>query len=536
MRPPCSTVLAAAGLGLVICLSSRIAAASITAPDGGQIHALVVGIDNYAHVQRLKGAVADATDLNEVLLQAGVKDVKTLIDQDATRPAVLAELDRLVDRAQPKDLVILSFAGHGARRPESVPHSKPDGMDEAYILQRFDPQSKAPNPDLIIGPEMKHYLSKLEAKSVDVLFIADTCHGGGMTRQPDSRAGGLSYRTSVIGAAAEAMLDTVSDRADAYRDDSSFKRVTFLAAVDRFSKAPEVDIPGQPTKRGALSYAVARAIEGAVVRNGAVSRGNLFAYTRQVVSQYAKQRQTIVTEPTSATGSLGNAVWRANGAAVDPDPGVIAITAPVRVAVKGDPSALAAIKPASTPFVIVTDAESADVVWDARTREAIVAGDVVAHEIEARDVPAMVERVRALGEIALISERRPQTIELLPNSKLHHAGEPLAFEANNLQRQYAVIFNITGNGVVQFQYPDPARQEPAQVQSPIWRLALVAGKPYGADTVVAIVSDQPLTNLADEIEKLDERSAALRAVQLMRQYLPKTVATRVGFACVFTGP
>src|SRR3954471_8418788 len=244
------------------CLGAQGATAGLRAPHGGQIRALIVGIDNYANVQRLKGAVADAQDLSGALIKRGVSDVKVLIDREAVRPAVLAELERLVEAAQAQDLVIISFAGHGTRRRESVPHSKPDGMDEAYILQRFDPASTAPNPDLIIGPEMKHYLARLEAREIDVLFLADTCYGGGMTRQPDSRSGALSYRTSQIGAAAEALLDVVSDAADATRSGSSFRRVTFLAAVDSFSKAPEVDIPGQPTKRGALSYAVARALEG----------------------------------------------------------------------------------------------------------------------------------------------------------------------------------------------------------------------------------------------------------------------------------
>ena len=41
-----------------------------------------------------------------------------------------------------------------------------------------------------------------------------------------------------------------------------FDQTVFLAAVDRKTKAPEVEIPGIPGLRGALSYAVARAIEG----------------------------------------------------------------------------------------------------------------------------------------------------------------------------------------------------------------------------------------------------------------------------------
>ena len=526
----------AASLALATCFSAQALAAGLEAPAGGQVRALIVGIDNYAYVRRLKGAVADARDLSDSLRKSGVSNVKVLIDQDAIRPTVLAELDRLVDQAQAKDLVFISFAGHGSQRPESVPHSKPDGLDEAYILQKFDPSSNARNPDLIIGPEMKHYLAKLEAKEVDVIFIADTCHGGGLIRKPDPRAGELSYRTSAIGAAAQALLDVVSDPADAARDDSSFKRVTFLAAVDRFSKAPEVDIPGQPTKRGALSYAVARAVEGRLAWKSELTRGGLFGYARQIVAQYAKQKQTIVTEPISGAGSLDVAVWRGQPAPIAADSGIKDNNKPIRVAVNGDVSALKGVNPKSTPFVIVADVGDADLVWDSRTREAIVAGDIVAEEVAARDVPDVVDRVRAISEIAQLSERRPQTMRLLPSDSLHHDKEVLTFEARDIQDKYAVIFNISGTGEVQFLYPQSGKKDSTLVRSATWRLPVKVGRPFGADTLVAVVSDQPLTMLMNEIEGLDEHQAATRAVQALRQNLPQTDATRVGFASIFTAP
>lgn len=524
----------AAGVALVACLGAQARAAGLEAPAGGQIRALIVGIDNYANVRRLKGAVADARDLGEAFQKAGVSNVKLLIDQDAVRPTVLAELDRLVDQAQAKDLVFISFAGHGSQRPESVPHSKPDGLDEAYVLQRFDPGSSARNPDLIIGPEMKHYLAKLEAKGADVIFVADTCHGGGLIRKPDPRAGELSYRTSAIGAAAQALLDVVSEPADALRDDTSFKRVTFLAAVDRFSKAPEVDIPGQPTKRGALSYAVARAIEGKLAWKDHLTRGSLFGYARQIVAQYARQKQTIVTEPISGAASLDVAIWRGEPAIASDL--VKDGNKPFRIAVNGDVSSLKGVNPKSTPFVIVADAADADLVWDPRTKEAIVAGDIVAEGVGAQDVPDVVDRVRAISEIAQLSERAPQTIALQPSDKLHHDKEVLTFEARDVQDKYAVIFNLSGAGEVQFLYPEPDRKDPAQVGSATWKLPVKVGKPFGADTVIAVVSDQPLTALATEIKALDQKKAAARAVQAMRQSLLQTSVTRVGFATIFTAP
>ena len=533
-----------AGIALAAMAAAEAIANPIQAPSGGQVRALVVGIDDYLFERRLKGAVADARDLEGALRRAGVpsSDLAVLIDAEATRPTVVAAMTRLVEQTRANDLVIISFAGHGTQRPESVRGSKPDGLDEAFVLHDFDRRSTRRNPDLVIGPEMRHWLGQLEAKGADVVFLADTCHGGGLTREVDPRAEEMSYRSSAIGAAAAAELDLVSQPADAYRDENTFKRVSFLAAVDRNSKAPEVDIPGQPTKRGALSYAVARAIDGnALARgDGVVSRNDLFAYARQVVSQYAQEKQTIVTEPTRGTGTLDRVVWRSlsspgTATAVDTAAGPPPDAKPMRVAVlNGDASALAGIKPIFTPFVVTPTASDADLSWDARTKDALVASDVVARGIEATDVPAVVDRVRSLSELAVISERRPQTIALEPNNGLHHRGEILLFEARGINDKHALVFNIAGDGRVQFLFP--LATDAPRVADASWQLKFQVREPFGSDTVVAIVSDRPLAALETELKSLDGRRAAGRVPQLVRQMLPQMGAARLGFASVFTAP
>jgi len=47
---------------------------------GGEVRALVIGIDAYRHVRPLKGAVADAWDIASSLRRVGVQDVTDLID------------------------------------------------------------------------------------------------------------------------------------------------------------------------------------------------------------------------------------------------------------------------------------------------------------------------------------------------------------------------------------------------------------------------------------------------------------------------
>jgi hypothetical protein len=521
------------------------AMANIVAPGGGQVYALVVGLDKYNSqiVPTLKGAENDARDLSDTLARSGAAQVKYIHGPSATRDAVVAGLKELVSRSKKGDLVVISFAGHGTQIPEAVKGSKPDGLDEAYLLYNFSKQV----PDLITGPEMKNWLMQFEKAGVDVVYVVDTCYGGGMTRSWDPRSGEFTTRAGgplAAAAAAEAIKNLKPDSKpeDALRDESTFKRVTFLAAVDKNTPAPEVDIPivdpsGQPklTKRGALSYSVARAIEGmqATTQAGEVSRSDLFAHSKQTVLQYSQNKQFIVTEPSTALSTM---VWRSAAAPAPPppEPEPDKPNDKVRVFVfNGAASLLANIQPFNTPFSVVGSNSDAQLVWDAQKKEALVAGDVIAHGIEAQDVPAIVDRVQAVDELKRLSVSAPQTFELLPDNKLHHKGGHVTFKASGVLNKYLIIFNIAGDGTVQYLFPKD-RDKP-RIDTAEWSLGdIVVQEPFGSDTVIAITSDQRLDALEGALRKLDGLRKAGQVPKLVGEQLPKPPAARLGFASIFT--
>src|SRR6476661_1126797 len=74
-------------------------------PDGGQVRALVIGIDDYQHVRKLKGATADARDIESTLQAVGVRDITALINDQADRSTVLREISALVERTKTNDLI-----------------------------------------------------------------------------------------------------------------------------------------------------------------------------------------------------------------------------------------------------------------------------------------------------------------------------------------------------------------------------------------------------------------------------------------------
>src|SRR3954471_11297452 len=267
----------------------------ISNPDGGEVRALVIGIDDYQRVRKLKGATADARDIDSSLRTMGVRDVTALINAQADRSSVLREISALVERTKANDIVLLSIAGHGTQEPERVKGSEPDGMENVFLLPRFD-TTAAGSVERILGGEFNHFIRQLELRGAKVIFVADTCHGGGMVRDIDPRAAEMSFRQVPRYTLLVDELKPVSDSNDP-KSELDLDHTAFLAAVDRNTKAPEVRIPGIDGLRGALSYAVARAVEGSadINHDGKVTLKELFANVRQVVYQLSDQRQNIVT-------------------------------------------------------------------------------------------------------------------------------------------------------------------------------------------------------------------------------------------------
>jgi hypothetical protein len=520
----------------LVCLLAATAEArtvQLAAAGGGQVRALVVGINEYSSrsVPTLWGAVADAQDITATLKAVGVKELTTLINADATRRNFEAAINRIIDASRAGDLVIISFAGHGSQQPEMVANSEPDHMDEIFLLAGF--ATKGPGTvERIIDDEMNHWLSALSKKKVDVLYIADSCHGGGMARAVDPRSGELSFRdgrqTTVSPTDDE--LKPISTVADARLTADDLPSVTFLGAVDKYSKSPEVKVPGNKTLRGALSYAVARSIsEG---NDGTVTRGQLFGYSRQIVYQYSQTKQTILTEP-AETAKLDKPVFRLKVSDDTENP-------PAKDAIRlrvtgGNANAMSGIGPAGFPFRIVPKPEDdADVVWDAASGDVLNGyGDVIAGSAKAGDVPGSVDAVGAMLAITKLSEAGVQSMKLLPNDGRFRRGEVVRFHIEGLAGKYVILVNLSGNGRVRFLYPR-LKNDAAQISSPDFDLPLRVEEPFGSDHLIAIVSDSRMQQAEAAISALDDQKAPAKLVNVLQQLRRSDPTARFGMAGLFT--
>jgi hypothetical protein len=503
----------------------------IAAPGGGEVRGLIIGINNYSspEISTLKGAVADARDLEGTLRSAGVSDLTVFLDLAATRQKTVAAMERLIGSSKSGDLAIILFAGHGTQLPELIKGSEPDGMDEVFLLTGFS--RKGPGTaERIVDDEFNAWLFRLKAKGVDVLFIADTCHGGGLLRLPDFRISELTYRSNPTAPLIDDDLKPISTASDANLKASDLPNVTFLAAVDKHSKAPEIVIPGMATKRGALTYSIARMIERG--QTGPVTREMLFSGARQIVYQYADTQQTIYTEPSSKTGDLKKVAFRLSGEAEDTNSGE---RTEIRVRVVGGAEqALSRVSPRLFKLKAVSGSEIADLTWDASRGDVLNSvGDFVAKCQNPEDLSAIVDRTGAVVGIARMAERMPQAAKLVSGDKRYRKGQDVVLQVEDVSQKYLVLLDLNGDGTVQFLYPK-LREDAPKIAERTFVLRFHAGEPFGADHLIAITSDQRLHDLEAALSGLDRQKAPAAAFSAISRARESQGSVRIGFSVLFT--
>ncbi len=499
-------LIAAAAIGFVAFAQAQTGvpsrAPALHLPAGGTIRALVAGIDRYPNLPaevQLSGAAADAKDIDAALRRVGVADITLLLDTDATRSAFKEAMEALINRANAGDLIIVTFAGHGMQEKERVPGSKPDGKNEEFLLSLI----REVGPDTaerILDDEIFAWLKRLAAKGAEIIFVADSCHGGGMTkatRRGSVRRGvrGLTrvYNENEAGPGAIYIApgnDKLSVPASIAATDNAtldIPSLTFLAGVDAYSEVLEITIEGN--KRGALSYAFARALEGSGL-NGDITRAKLFKSVHEQVLQLTEHLQSPVMEPRTAETAkrvLFRKVGGAAGEAVD------AVRAPEAQIVTLDGSATA---PAPSGLYAFWDRTTGDVISETRT--------ILAYKVPQSALPAVAKRVSTTAALAGMAAKAPLQVSLSPGNRNFTSGQSFKLVIEGIYGRYLIIVNLAGNGEVEYLFP-PGNADPLIMDD---RLAIPmhAAPPFGTDTLIVLASKNRQTNLELDLSLLDKHS------------------------------
>ncbi|MGG6242410.1 caspase family protein [Nodosilinea sp. AN01ver1] len=150
--------------------------------------ALLVGVNQYAGgVTPLRGCLTDVRMQKELLVHRFGFDpanILTLENQAATRQNLLGAFEsHLIDQAQPGDVVVFHFSGHGSLVRDPDPIAIANGV-EGYngSLLPYDARLNVTDNRVndIMGKTLFLLMANLKTDQVTVML--DSCHSGGGTR------------------------------------------------------------------------------------------------------------------------------------------------------------------------------------------------------------------------------------------------------------------------------------------------------------------------------------------------------------------
>ncbi len=153
------------------------------APPGVQLEAGVGPSGRDLITEPLDGSVNDAEAMRDLLRDRFNFDpahIRLIEDTAATREHIIGAIQQLVADAQPGDVVVFYYAGHGSQRVNSG--SRPTGYDQTIV-----PADANTGVFDIRNKELARLFGPLLQKGVTLTLIFDSCHSGGITRGLQAR-------------------------------------------------------------------------------------------------------------------------------------------------------------------------------------------------------------------------------------------------------------------------------------------------------------------------------------------------------------
>jgi hypothetical protein len=174
--------------------------ATVAATQTPTYRALVIGINRYAPAngtgwQELQCARPDAEAIGRVLKNEYGFEVRTLLDEQATRSAMVSTLDELATGCGEQDALLIYFAGHGIYDEK---------LKEGYWIPadaRRSAQGRDAKEDWIWNSMLTRLFAAANARHV--LVLADSCYSGALFRGDEPLAahgGGRNWYAHAFGA------------------------------------------------------------------------------------------------------------------------------------------------------------------------------------------------------------------------------------------------------------------------------------------------------------------------------------------------
>lgn len=143
--------------------------------------ALLVGINKYKIPgSDLSGCVNDVTNVRDVLLKYfgfTIKDIRVIVDERATKKAIIERLKWLIKGAKAGDRLLFHFSGHGSQIRDRDGDELRDRLDEILCPHDLDWDGT-----YITDDELRKIFSGLP-KGINLEVLLDSCHSGTGTRE-----------------------------------------------------------------------------------------------------------------------------------------------------------------------------------------------------------------------------------------------------------------------------------------------------------------------------------------------------------------
>lgn len=148
--------------------------------DKPEKYALLVGINKYSIPNAdLNGCVNDVNAMWEILVKEfGFKpdNIRVLVDERATKQAILKRLHWLTGSAKDGDFLVFHFSGHGSFVRDRSGDELDDNSDELVVT--YDHSWDNPLIDDEIALAFKNI-----PEGAFLTFISDSCHSGSVSRE-----------------------------------------------------------------------------------------------------------------------------------------------------------------------------------------------------------------------------------------------------------------------------------------------------------------------------------------------------------------
>ena len=164
-------------------------AGHVHAPVHAGQKALLIGIGEYPYLpaeSQLAGPRNDVRAMREFLVSEwgfSAGDIRMLVDREATKSEIRDALEIwLPGTTRTGDRVVIYFSGHGSQVRDDDGDER-DGMDETFVPTDYGRNGER-DSDMLRDDEVADALAQISDRQV--IFIADSCHSGTVTRSLDT--------------------------------------------------------------------------------------------------------------------------------------------------------------------------------------------------------------------------------------------------------------------------------------------------------------------------------------------------------------